>query len=1092
MADLRQFIGDNLVRVSGAPSTSHSKLTSQLLGSADSAVTDFVHSAGKNKQAESSADMVALSARTPGDLYNQLLAAGLSESPDTQAFATQVHGLVPRKTKTKKPKVAPTVNTQKFTFVTEEEERTSKKKKSKSKDKDREVASHKLERSSRKRDTEGNWDSDPEDLEPEPPKRARFDSPVRDEEPPEPEETEEERLERERLEDLAERDAFAERMKNKDQDRTKKIVQDRSNEGTEEAARRQLFAEDAEARREVMPDLRERSRQSYLQKREEQRLDLLKLEVEDEKILFRGQKLSKREIEEHERKIELIKILEERKKIDDGTDGYMLPEDYITEQGRLDSKKKKNALYQRYEERDKNKEAFATDVDTWEESQRYRTDFVTGALDKEVVDENDGYDYVFDESQGIQFLQEGGLDGTLNPEAEALLAQVEEAEKKHQSIQDTRKSLPVYEFRDELLEAIAEHQVLIVVAETGSGKTTQLPQYLHEAGYTAGGMKVGCTQPRRVAAMSVAARVAEEVGCRLGQEVGYSIRFEDMTSDKTVLKYMTDGMLLREFLTDPELSTYSALVIDEAHERTLSTDILFGLIKDIARFRPELKLLISSATLNAQKFSQFFDDAPIFDIPGRRFPVDMFYTQQPEANYIHAAVTTILQIHTTQPKGDILLFLTGQDEIEACEENLKETMYALGDKVPELIIAPIYANLPSEMQTKIFEPTPEGARKVVLATNIAETSITIDGVVYVIDPGFVKQNNYNPKTGMSSLVVEPISRASANQRAGRAGRVGPGKAFRLYTKWAYKNELLEDTIPEIQRTNLGMVVLMLKSLGINDILNFEFLDKPPAETIIRSFEMLYALGALNHKGELTRLGRRMAEFPVDPMLSKAIINSENFKCTHEVLIIISMLQESGSLLYRPKDKRVHADKAHKNFQKPGGDHFTLLNIFEQWAEAGYGQQFCYENFVQYKSLCRVRDIRDQLASLCDRVEVVIESCPNDVVPVQKAITAGYFYNTARLDKGGGYKTTKNNHTVYMHPSSGLIGMQPPPRFILYYELVLTSKEYMRQCMPIEGEWLYELAPHYFNRGDVQKMMGSASSVKMPKQIKPAPGPQDVK
>ena len=284
----------------------------------------------------------------------------------------------------------------------------------------------------------------------------------------------------------------------------------------------------------------------------------------------------------------------------------------------------------------------------------------------------------------------------------------------------------------------------------------------------------------------------------------------------------------------------------------------------------------------------------------------MFYTQQPEANYLHAAVTTILQIHTTQPKGDILLFLTGQDEIEATEENLKETMYALGDKVPELIIAPIYANLPSEMQSKIFEPTPEGARKVsrlltpklytdvfqvVLATNIAETSITIDGVVYVIDPGFVKQNNYNPKTGMSSLVVEPISRASAQQRAGRAGRVGPGKAFRLYTRWAFSNELLQDTVPEIQRTNLGMVVLMLKSLGINDVLNFDFLDKPPAETIIRSFELLYALGALNHKGELTRLGRRMAEFPVDPMLSKAIINSENFKCTHEVSLV-TYLQSS--------------------------------------------------------------------------------------------------------------------------------------------------------------------------------------------------------
>lgn len=298
-----------------------------------------------------------------------------------------------------------------------------------------------------------------------------------------------------------------------------------------------------------------------------------------------------------------------------------------------------------------------------------------------------------------------------------------------------------------------------------------------------------------------------------------------------------------------------------------------------------------------------------------------------------------------------------------------------------------------------------------MATNIAETSITIDGVVYVIDPGFVKQNNYNPKTGMSSLVVEPISRASAQQRAGRAGRVGPGKAFRLYTKWAFKNELLEDTVPEIQRTNLGTVVLMLKSLGINDVLNFDFLDKPPADTIIQSFELLYALGALNHKTELTRMGRRMAEFPVDPMLSKAIINSETYKCTHEVsplqadlrlcclytddqvLTIISMLQESASLLYRPKDKRVHADKAHRNFIKPGGDHFTLLNIFEQWAEANYSQSWCYENFVQYKSLTRVRDIRDQLALLCERVEVVVESLPNEVVPVQKAIASGYFYNT---------------------------------------------------------------------------------------------------
>ncbi|KAG9088634.1 Cyclin-dependent kinase catalytic subunit, partial [Ceratobasidium sp. 392] len=590
-------------------------------------------------------------------------------------------------------------------------------------------------------------------------------------------------------------------------------------------------------------------------------------------------KITKREQRDLDYKKDVLRLAEDRMKIQDRYDGYQLPEDYITEQGKIDRKKKENVLYQRYE--DAKEGQFVTDVDQWEDAQAKNSTFKSGAQDKpELVDE---YDYVFDETQTIQFVMDKVMsgEGTMNERDAALKAQIEEAERKAQTIDQTRKSLPIYTYREQLLESIEAHQVLIVVAETGSGKTTQLPQYLHEAGYTKGGLKVGCTQPRRVAAMSVAARVAEEMGTKVGYEVGYSIRFEDCTSDKTVLKYMTDGMLLREFLTEPDLAGYSALIIDEAHERTLSTDILFALVKDIARFRPELRLLISSATMDANKFSAYFDDAPIFYVPGRRYPVDIHYTPQPEANYLHAAITTVFQIHTTQPRGDILVFFTGQDEIDTAMENLQETARALGNKVAELIVCPIYANLPSEMQAKIFEPTPEGARKVVLATNIAETSITIDGVVFVIDPGFVKQNSYNPRSGMASLVVVPCSRASANQRAGRAGRIGPGKAFRLYTKWAYSNELEENTVPEIQRTNLGMVVLLLKSLGINNLIEFEFMDPPPGETLMRALEMLYALGALNDKGELTKLGRRMAEFPVDPMLSKTIIASEEYTCTDE-------------------------------------------------------------------------------------------------------------------------------------------------------------------------------------------------------------------
>ncbi|CEI93325.1 Putative RNA helicase [Rhizopus microsporus] len=504
-------------------------------------------------------------------------------------------------------------------------------------------------------------------------------------------------------------------------------------------------------------------------------------------------------------------------------------------------------------------------------------------------------------------------------------------------------------------------------------------------GYTKNGMKIGCTQPRRVAAMSVAARVAEEMGVHLGQEVGYSIRFEDCTSERTVVKYMTDGMLLREFMTEPDLASYSCMIIDEAHERTLSTDILFGLIKDIARFRPDLKLLISSATMNAQKFSEFFDDAPIFNIPGRPYPVEIYYTKAPEANYLRAAITQVLTIHVTQGRGDILVFLTGQDEIEAAHEGLTQACKALGSKISELIVCPIYANLPSEMQARIFEPTPEGARKVILATNIAETSITVEGVAYVIDPGFNKQKSFNPRTGMEALTVVPCSRASATQRAGRAGRTGPGKCFRLFTQWAFYNEMEENTVPEIQRVNLSNVVLLLKSLGINDLVNFDFLDPPVEDTMIRSLSQLYALGALNDRAELTKLGRRMAEFPIDPCMSKAIVASEKYECTDEVVSICAMLSEQSSLLYRPKDKKILADTAHQNLVKPGGDHLTLLNIWNQWVETDYSVQWCYENFIQVKTMERVRNVRDQLVQLLDRVEVKLVSNPNpnDPTPIQK-------------------------------------------------------------------------------------------------------------
>ncbi|KAG2679399.1 hypothetical protein I3760_11G048900 [Carya illinoinensis] len=700
--------------------------------------------------------------------------------------------------------------------------------------------------------------------------------------------------------------------------------------------------------------------------------------------------------------------------------------------------------------------------EAWEEHQIGKATLKYGSKNKKQI--SDDYQFVFEDQ--IDFIKASVMDGdNLDNEEPIELLEKSLAKSALEKLQEDRKTLPVYPYREQLLQAVHDHQVLVIVGETGSGKTTQIPQYLHEAGYTKRG-KVGCTQPRRVAAMSVAARVSQEMGVKLGHEVGYSIRFEDCTSEKTVLKYMTDGMLLREFLGEPDLASYSVVMVDEAHERTLSTDILFGLVKDISRFRPDLKLLISSATLDAEKFSDYFDSAPIFKIPGRRYPVEIHYTKAPEADYLDAAIVTVLQIHVTQPAGDILVFFTGQEEIETAEEILKHRTRGLGTKIAELIICPIYANLPTELQAKIFEPTPEGARKVVLATNIAETSLTIDGIKYVIDPGFCKMKSYNPRTGMESLLVAPISKASANQRAGRSGRTGPGKCFRLYTAYNYYNDLDDNTVPEIQRTNLANVVLTLKSLGIHDLLNFDFMDPPPSEALLKALELLFALSALNKLGELTKVGRRMAEFPLDPMLSKMIVASDKYKCSDEIISIAAMLSVGNSIFYRPKDKQVHADNARMNFHTGNvGDHLALLKVYNSWKETNYSTQWCYENYIQVRSMKRARDVRDQLEGLLERVEIELMVDPSDLDAIKKAITSGFFPHSARLQKNGSYRTVKHPQTVHIHPSSGLA--QVLPRWVVYHELVLTTKEYMRQVTELKPEWLVEIAPHYYQLKDVE-------------------------
>ncbi|KAI6249745.1 putative ATP-dependent RNA helicase DHX35 [Erysiphe necator] len=673
--------------------------------------------------------------------------------------------------------------------------------------------------------------------------------------------------------------------------------------------------------------------------------------------------------------------------------------------------------------------------------------------------------------------------------------------------------LPISKYKDELLYLTETYPVTIVVGQTGSGKTTQLPKFLEQGGWCNQGKIIAVTQPRRLAATTVATRVAGEYGCELGKEVGYSIRFEDVTSSATRIKFLTDGLLLREVLVDPLLSRYNVIMIDEAHERTLSTDILLGVLKKILKRRRQndLRVIISSATLQAEAFLRFFmenhsdssalnsdaetsrlssgtnlkpkqenpnngsDYGRIICLEGRAYPVDIHYLKNPTDDYLKRAVQTVLDIHMKESKGDILVFLTGREEIEKAIESLSEQAAILGPKAQQIMPLPLYAGLPIEKQLYVFEEAPEDTRKVIFSTNIAEASVTIDGIVFVVDSGFLKLRAYNPTNGIDILTVTPISKASATQRAGRAGRTSPGKCFRLYTESDY--EALPDvSSPEIQRSNLTTVILQLKALGIDNIARFDFLTPPPAELVIRALELLYSLGALDDYAKLTRpLGVRMAEIAVDPMLAKTLLSASSFNCLSEILTIAAMISLDGGVWFHHDGEKKRIETAQRKFATEEGDHLMLLNVYQAFVTIGKKEgKFCHENFINFKAMLRAVNIRAQLKRYLERFGINVDETlssrkdkqSNSIgglsksEQIRRCLTTGFFAHAAKMQPDGTFRNVQGDLVLHAHPSSLMFNRKAD--WVIFHAVVETgNKTFIRDVTKIDRSWLVEYAPGYY-------------------------------
>lgn len=647
---------------------------------------------------------------------------------------------------------------------------------------------------------------------------------------------------------------------------------------------------------------------------------------------------------------------------------------------------------------------------------------------------------------------------------------------KNCSLSAQRQKLPIFTYRNNFLFSVETHTVTIVVGETGSGKSTQIPQYLSEANWASNGMRIAVTEPRRNAAITLASRVADEMSCHLGADVGYQIRFENAISESTKIVYCTDGSLLREIMVDPLLSKYSVVIVDEVHERNINTDLLISLLRKILKQRTELRLVLTSATTDAEKLKDFFCSkvqgdstlklsCGILSVEGRNFPVQINFAVSPVPDYLNAAIDISLSIHANKAQGDILVFLTSQDEVLSAVKECREQVRKLVKPKQNVKVLPFYGCLPTEEQIKVFDTTQtsQHTRRIIFSTNIAESSVTIPRIIYVIDCGFSRFKTFNASSGLEIVIKSHISKASAMQRAGRAGRMGHGEVYRLYTEESFE-KLMMDTPPDITRSNLCDVVLKLKAIGISNIVKFNFLTAPPSKHLCKTLEFLHALNAIDDKAELTPMGFILVEFPIDPMLTVCLLESEKYGCTEEILIIIAMLQVNNVFVKSQRGAKT-LNKMKFKFAAQEGDTMTYLNVFKFFKENNKSRSVCKEHLLNYDVLCQADNIMKRLASLYKRYRKNVPSS-NDDVAIRKCLVSGLFVNASYYHHTGTYKTFRDNFDLSIHPSSVLVSERP--KYVVFNEVLGSSQNYMKDITVIESDWLLEVASHYY----INKFVGS--------------------